>query len=306
VSVHTGEPLQPWEFGVHPPGYELPHSAHIGRVRLAVSSLEESMRFYSEVIGLAVYERLIEGNPIARLGAHGESSVLLELEELPGVNAIGSRQRLGLYHTAFLLPTVEDLSSFIRHLGRFGIRFGSADHLYSQALYLVDPDGLSVEVYADRPQEDWVYKGRELVTASEPLRFAELPRMPEGSWKGAPSGTKVGHVHLYIGDLDDGARFYHRTLGLNLMTWEFPGALFVSAGGYHHHVAINTWAAGSPVASDRDARLLFWELVLPAQEEIQTVVANMSAAGYEVGHFQGIGSVVVDPWGIRVALVTKQ
>jgi catechol 2,3-dioxygenase len=273
---------------------------------LAVSSLEKSMRFYSEVVGLAVYERLIEGNPIARLGAHGESSVLLELEELPGVNAIGSRQRLGLYHTAFLLPTVEDLSSFIRHLGRFGIRFGSADHLYSQALYLVDPDGLSVEVYADRPQEDWVYKGRELVTASEPLRFAELPRMPEGSWKGAPSGTKVGHVHLYIGDLDDGARFYHRTLGLNLMTWEFPGALFVSAGGYHHHVAINTWAAGSPVASDRDARLLFWELVLPAQEEIQTVVANMSAAGYEVGHFQGIGSVVVDPWGIRVALVTKQ
>ena len=181
MSVHTGEPLQPWEFGVHPPGYELPHSAHIGRVRLAVSSLEESVRFYSEVIGLAVYERLIEGNPIARLGAHGESSVLLELEELPGVNAIGSRQRLGLYHTAFLLPTVEDLSSFIQHLGRFGIRFGSADHLYSQALYLIDPDGLSVEVYADRPQEDWVYKGRELVTATEPLLFAELPRMPKGS-----------------------------------------------------------------------------------------------------------------------------
>ena len=275
VSVHTGEP-------------------------------KKSVRFYSEVIGLAVYERLIEGNPIARLGAHGESSVLLELEEVPGVNAIGRLQRLGLYHTAFLLPTVEDLSSFIQHLGRFGIRFGSADHLYSQALYLVDPDGLSVEVYADRPQEDWVYKGRELVTATEPLLFAELPRMPKGSWRGAPSRAKVGHVHLYIGDLDDGARFYHRTLGLNLMTWEFPGALFVSAGGYHHHVAINTWAAGSPVASDRDARLLFWELVLPAQEEIEAVIANMSAAGYEVGHFQGIGSVVVDPWGIRVALVTKQ
>jgi catechol 2,3-dioxygenase len=95
VSVHTGEPLQPWEFGVHPPGYELPQSAHIGRVRLAVSSLEKSVRFYSEVIGLAVYERLIEGNPIARLGAYGESSVLLELEEVPGVKAIGSRQRLG-------------------------------------------------------------------------------------------------------------------------------------------------------------------------------------------------------------------
>jgi catechol 2,3-dioxygenase len=264
------------------------------------------VRFYSEVIGLAVYERLIEGNPIARLGAHGESSILLELEEVPGVNAIGSRQRLGLCHTAFLLPTMEDLSSFIQHLGRFEIRFGSADHLYSQVLYLVDPDGLSVEVYADRPQEDWVYKGRELVTATEPLLFAELSRMPKGSWKGAPSGTKVGHVHLYIGDLDDGARFYHRTLGLNLMTWEFPGALFASAGGYHHHVAVNTWAAGSPVASDRDARLLFWELVLPAQEEIEAVVANMSAAGYEVGHFQGSGSVVVDPWRIRVALVTKQ
>jgi catechol 2,3-dioxygenase len=238
VSVHTGEPLQPWEFGVHPPGYELPQSAHIGRVRLAVSSLEKSVRFYSEVIGLALYERLIEGNPIARLGAHGKSCILLELEEVPGVNAIGSRQRLGLYHTAFLLPTVEDLSSFIQHLGRFGIRFGSADHVYSQALYLIDPDGLSVEVYADRPQEDWVYKGRELVTAIEPLLFAELPRMPKGSWKGAPSGTRVGHVHLYIGDLDDGARFYNRTLGLNLMTWDFPGALFASAGGYHHHVAV--------------------------------------------------------------------
>ncbi len=151
-----------------------------------------------------------------------------------------------------------------RSLRRAGVEAGSADHLYSEALYLVDPDGLTVEVYADRPREEWIYENGELMTGVEPLRLSELLALePRRGWVGAPAGTTVGHVHFFIGDLERAADFYCGGLGMDKKTWSFPGALFVSAGGYHHHAGLNTWAAGSPVASRNDPRLLFWELSGP-------------------------------------------
>ncbi len=274
--------------GIHPPNYRLPASAHIGRVRLAVSNLASSIAFYRDVIGLKV---LNSAGNLAVLGT--ASASLLELEELPAVQPIRSRSRLGLYHTAILLPTREALASFVRHLAKLGTPFGAADHLVSEALYLTDPDGLQVEVYADRPRESWNYQGSELKTATKPLHFHELPKVEEESWQGAPAGTTIGHVHFYVGDLEIAKRFYHVGLGLDQVVWSFPGALFTSAGGYHHHVGLNTWAAGSPPASSHDARLLFWELVLPDTDEIAKATASLTHAGYES---------LADPWGILLKL----
>jgi len=295
------------QFTQRPPGYRLPDAAHVGHVRLAVSNLERAVAFYSEIIGLAVLERRVDlkhpGSKLAQLGAHGEQRVLLELEELPGVKPIGKRTRLGLYHTAFLLPSREALSSFVQHLARRKVAFGSADHEVSEALYLTDPDGLSVEVYADRPRSSWPIAYGQIQGGVEPLRFHELPAVAPGSWQGAPAGTTVGHVHFFVGDLDRAADFYHAGLGLDHARWPLPSAMFLSAGGYHHHVGTNIWAAGSPVASAEDARLLFWELALPDTVEIDRVAASMTAAGFAETQTATGARAFTDPWGITVATV---
>lgn len=227
---------QKLDVGMIPPKYRLPASAHVGKVRLAISDLDRSIRFYTQTIGLQIFDRTANK---ARLGAAGSSNVLLELEQLPDVNPIASRARLGLYHTAFLLPDRGALSSFVDHLINNGVSFGSGDHIYSEAMYLVDPDGLTVEVYADRSRDQWIYEGAEIVSATNSVNINELLAVSTTKWQGAPSETVVGHVHLYVGDLEQGAEFYHFALGLDIVTWRYPGALFISAGGYHHDVAIN-------------------------------------------------------------------
>ncbi|MDE1154739.1 MAG: VOC family protein [Acidobacteriaceae bacterium] len=284
--------------GIHPPSYRLPDSSHVGIVTLAVSSLEKSVAFYRDVIGLAV---LRQDGPDAELGVGGK--VFLRLKQLEGVQPIGRRTRLGLYHTAFLLPSRAALGSFIQHLQRIGEYFGAGDHIYSEALYLVDPDGLSVEVYADRPREQWKTRGHELLSATEAVNLGSVVADSAGEWKGAPEGTKVGHVHLYIGDLETAARFYHEGLGYTVMTWTYPGVLFISAGGYHHHIGINVWAAGSQPASEQDARLLSWELVVPDAEEIAKLQKNMEQRGWETTTLENGSLKAVDPWGIPVHVV---
>ena len=293
------------EPGIRPWPYRLPATVRIGRVRLAVSNLQRSVAFYTDVIGLGVRsESSTPQGKLARLGVNGNPQVLLELEEIPGVQSIGQRARLGLYHTAFLLPSREALARFVRHLHTKSVPFGSSDHLYSEALYLIDPDGLSVEVYADRARDLWTIEGQELVTGVYPLNFRELLAVDNGAWSSAPAGTKVGHVHFYVGDLQQAKRFYHQALGLDIMTWRYPGALFTAAGGYHHHVGLNTWAAGSPVASRADARLLFWELLLPSKDDVQRAKASCQREGYSVGTQDGV-TIVTDPWRLRVALIIE-
>lgn len=285
--------------GIRPPSYRLPAEARIGVVRLAVSSLERSIAFYGGVIGLAVLERK---DQFARLGTAANGTVL-ELEERPGMRPLGRATRLGLYHAAFLLPSREDLSSFILHLRRRGVPFAASDHAVSEAVYLTDPDGLAVEVYADRERAEWPFDGPELVMDTKPLQFSALPQVAQESWQGAPAGTTIGHVHLYVGDLPTAALFYHAALGLDIMTWRYPGALFLSAGGYHHHVGANVWAAESPIASDADPRLLFWELVLPTMEDVARAAESLQTAGFFRPNADSV-STFTDPWGIRVRLTS--
>ena len=285
--------------GVAPTGFRLPDATHVGRVRLQVSDLARSIAYYERVLGLTVSNRT---ETSATLGAAGDSRVLLELDELPGARTVPKRGLLGLYHFAVLLPDRKSLGKFLAHLGEIGEYAGMSDHLVSEALYLTDPDGLGIEVYADKPRDTWNIVERQLAMASNPLDVPNVIEAAGGErWEGAPAGTVIGHVHFYIGDIGEAEAFYHAGLGLDKIVWSYPGALFMSAGGYHHHVGANTWAAGAPIATDNDARLLHWELILPDDNSVKAAARSVEAAGFAVER-RDDGTFATDPWGIRVRL----
>ncbi|HEX6745734.1 MAG TPA: VOC family protein [Longimicrobium sp.] len=284
-------------YGIAPDGYRLPAATHVGRVRLQVGDLVRSQAWYEQVLGFRVLSR---GDGMATLAAHGDDTPLVELHERPGAKPVPQRGRVGLYHFAILLPDRAALGRFISHLADVGERFGASDHLVSEALYLHDPDGLGIEVYADRPRSAWRANGRELAMDTTPLDLRDVVASARGeAWAGMPAGTTIGHVHLHVGDLREGAAFYHAALGLDVVVWSYPGALFLSAGGYHHHLGTNTWAgAGARPPADDEAQLLEWELVVPSQADVDAASRSLSDAGYPVAD-----GVVADPWGTRLRLV---
>lgn len=289
--------------GIDAPAFRLPGEIRLGAVALQVAELGRSLDFYGRVLGLRVIARNdTPGGRAARLGAPGDEAVLLELREKPGVRSVPRRGRLGIYHFAVLLPTRQDLGRFLRHATALGTHIGSSEHLVSEALYLVDPDGITVEVYRDRPRDEWLYRDGEMVAGILPLDSeGVLAAAGDQPWRGPPAGTTMGHVHFYVGDLPSAEAFYHAALGFDKTAWSLPGLLFLSAGGYHHHVGLNTWAAGSPAATEDDARLLFWELRLPDRPTAEAAAASLRRAGYDVTAADG-AFLARDPWGITVRL----
>jgi catechol 2,3-dioxygenase len=284
-------------YGIAPTGYRLPETTRLGRVTLQVADLERSLAFYQEVLGMRVVTR---GAGFAALGAERGETPLLELRERGGVAPVARRGLLGLYHFAILLPDRAALGRLLRHLAELGVRAGSADHLVSEAIYLTDPDGLGIEVYADRPRETWRLNGRELAMATDPLDVEELIRTAGADrWSGMPAGTVIGHVHLHVGDLDQAAVFYHQGLGFDKMVWNYPGALFLGAGGYHHHLGTNTWAKGARPASDEDARLLEWEVLVPTGKDAAAALDSLVGIGVSVERVAD-GGTARDPWGTPV------
>jgi catechol 2,3-dioxygenase len=174
----------------------------------------------------------------------------------------------------------------------------------SEAIYLWDPDGLGIEVYADRPRSEWRHQGPELFMTTEPLDVGSLlSAAGSGSWAGMPEGTTMGHVHLHVGSLAEAEGFYHAALGFDKTVWSYPGALFLAAGGYHHHLGTNTWAAGAPPAGPGDARLLEWEIVVPAAGDAMAAVASCRAHGFDAEQ-DGEDWLVRDPWGTALRLVS--
>jgi catechol 2,3-dioxygenase len=287
------------DIGVAPPAFRLPESTHIGKVRLQVSDIERSIAYYDRVLGLRPLDRR-DGS--VSLASKEDEHILLELVEKRGVRPVPHRGLLGLYHFAVLLPDRPALGRFLAHLGQIGERAGMSDHIVSEAIYLTDPDGLGIEVYADRPRDTWKAEERQIVMASKPLDAADVVAAAHGEkWTGVPAGTVIGHVHFYVGDIGEAESFYHAGLGLDKIVWNYPGALFMSAGGYHHHVGTNTWAAGASVATDDDARLIDWELLLGGKERVEDAAASIEKAGYSVERNSG-SAMATDPWGIRVRL----
>ena len=294
--------FEPEKIGVQPSGFRAPAATRLGLVTLQIADLERSLAYYQSIIGFHLLRR---GEGRARLGT-ADGKGLLELFEKPGVRPAPHRGRLGIYHFALLLPSRADLGRFIGHALSKGVHVGQSDHLYSEATYLVDPDGITIEVYRDRSRDEWMVSPEgEILGGAIPL---DHPALAEAAgsipWQGLPNGTTMGHIHFYVGDLEGAERFYHQGLGLAKVTWSYPGALFMSAGGYHHHLGTNIWAAGSRPSSDEDARLLSWELILPDQHAVDGVVSNFKQAGYGVGLSDG-AVVVDDPWGIRARIVAE-
>jgi len=288
-------------YGIAPSGFRLPDATHLGRVRLQVADLDRSIAYYETVIGLRVLAR--SGN-VATLGPQGSDVVLVELRAKPGVRAVARRGNIGLYHFAILLPDRAALGRLIAHLSAIGVYAGMSDHFVSEAIYLQDPDGLGIEVYADRPRSEWRSADRQLAMTTNPLDVADVVGSAGGApWTGAPAGTVIGHVHLYVRDLDEASAFYHEALGLDKIVWGYPGALFMSAGGYHHHLGTNTWAAGAPLATDDDARLVDWEIVVPAAASVSHAAESLEGHGADVRREDG-DVVATDPWGTKVRITS--
>jgi len=286
-------------YGRRPPGYRLPAHTRLGRVRFQIADLDRSVTYYTGLLGFRVLDR---GDRLVRLGAHGEDRVLLELHEEPGSQPVPRRGLLGLFHVAILLPDRAALGRFVGYLATTAAHVGMADHAVSEALYLTDPDGLGLEVYADRPRDRWQTVGDQLYMTTEPLDVPDLVAAADGEpWTGMPRGTRIGHVHLHVGDLDRGAEFYHRALGFDEMVWSYPGALFLAAAGYHHHLGTNTWAGNARPAGPGDARLLSWDIVLD-RDAIDLAGKSLVAAGYAITP-EASGLSTQDPWGTTVRLV---
>jgi catechol 2,3-dioxygenase len=289
--------------GIALPAYRLPSSAHVGTVDLQVSSLDHSLAFYHGVLGLQVLAR---GDGRADLGAVGGTVPLVRLHERRGARRAPPQGRIGLYHFAILLPDRASLGRFAAHLAEIGARAGAADHLVSEALYLHDPDGLGIEVYADRPRDGWQSADGELRMATLPLDVAGLVAAARGErWTGMPRDTTMGHVHLHVGALEGASGFYHAALGLDIMVRSYPGALFMAAGGYHHHLGLNTWAGPDAIpARDDEARLISWQLVLPDLQSIADARRSLESSGFDVRDADA-GWFAADPWGTTLHVVPE-
>ncbi|MFV0410651.1 MAG: VOC family protein [Paracoccus sp. (in: a-proteobacteria)] len=253
----------------------------VARLALRVRDLDRVGDFYQRVIGLD------------RIAGDGEALMLgqgdLPLIELRRDRAAQSEPRgAGLFHTAFLLPSRGDLGRWLEHARTLALPLdGASDHLVSEAVYLHDPEGNGIEVYADRPRETWNSNGHEVQMASAPMDVAGVLAAGGGAgWNGAPSGTVIGHVHLQLGDIPAAEAFYADRLGFDV-TARLPQASFFATGGYHHHLAGNTWrSCGARMRDEGAAGLDELFLAVDAQ--------RMAGLGF---------CDVRDPWGNRITVL---
>lgn len=275
----------------------------LGTVRLNVSDLQRSRTFYERTIGLRPTE--LDDGTLA-LGV-GEGRALIELRG-DGPAASLDPGVPGLYHLAILVPARRDLAFALARLtsDRWPLD-GASDHLVSEALYLSDPDGNGIELYRDRPRAQWPRPGGQLQMGTLPLDLdsilGELAHAPDVT-RTLPRATRIGHVHLQVSNLNDAESFYKSVLGFDVTVRGYPGALFVSAGGYHHHLGLNTWhSRGSAPACPNAIGLREFELELPDQRQLELVLERIRAAGIGLDSTAG-GVAISDPFGIRVLLRT--
>jgi catechol 2,3-dioxygenase len=276
-------------------------ATRLGPVHLVVTDLDRSSGFYEEAIGLKEHRR---EDGVAALGAGGED--LLVLHEEPTAASAGGAHA-GLYHFALLHPSRLELARAARRLAatRTPIQ-GASDHLFSEAIYLPDPDGNGIELYADRPRDQWP-EPLEALPPGGPLPLdlqGLLGLAPNGESRAqADPGLVVGHIHLHVGGLDDALGFYRDVIGFE-QTILTPSAAFVSAGGYHHHLGLNIWRGqGAGAAPAETVGLRRWTMLLPDQAEVRRVRARVEAAGLEHKEQAG-GFVVPDPWGIPLVVAS--
>ena len=276
----------------------------LGAVELTVAALDAQVAFYEDVIGLREIRR--DGDTV-ELGVPGGDTALVTLVGRPEAPPRPPRTT-GLFHLAFLVPSRADLARSLQRVTGAGYGFtGASDHLVSEALYLDDPEGNGIEIYRDRPREEWAYAGGQLQMATLPLDVdGVLASAAAGdTGDGIAAGARIGHVHLQVAAIPAAEAFYVDALGFEPTVRGYPGALFVAAGGYHHHVGLNTWAGQGIPAPPPGARgLRRFTIVLPDEAALEETLASAAAAGFGVTDEDG-RTVVTDPSGNRAALVSR-
>jgi catechol 2,3-dioxygenase len=272
----------------------------MGAVRLTVADLARVTEFYERVLGLS---RVDGDDGRVVLTADGDHALI----ELVGDASAAARdpRAPGLFHLAVLVPDRAELAMALARLAanRWPLD-GASDHLVSEALYLSDPEGNGIEIYRDRPREEWPQENGSLAMATLPLDVQKLLAevTDSGIEEAAPSGTRMGHVHLQVSDLHQAEEFYSGVLGFEVTVRAYPGALFVSAGGYHHHLGLNTWhSAGAPPVSPGARGLRSFDVVLPTRESLEEVLNRVRQAGLDAEP-QADGALVRDPFGNGVIL----
>jgi catechol 2,3-dioxygenase len=279
---------------------QLPQTLRLGPTHLTVSDLDGSIAFYENALGLQVRHR---EDDTAALGAGGEDLLVLTGE--PGAR-LGGRHA-GLYHFALLFPARDELARAVLRLAATRTRIeGASDHGVSEAIYLRDPDDNGIELYVDRPREQWpapTQPGERvgMYTIGLDLKGLLGTISSEEPTEHAPRGLRTGHLHLHVGDVEQGLAFYRDVLGFEVMV-NLGSAAFVSAGGYHHHLGFNVWL-GRDVqpAPPGTAGLRHWTVTLADRTQVDTVRARAQTAGLETMPRPHRGFLVRDPWQIGVA-----
>ena len=280
-------------------------NAAIGAVHLRIADLNRSVAFYEDRLGFTLHRR---DETTAALGAGGDD--LLVLYESPSA-PVASRTT-GLYHFAILVPSRLELSRSLWRLADRKVPMqGFSDHLVSEAIYLADPDGNGIEVYRDRPREEWPHENGQLRMASDPLDVESLLREADADskvnpvWRGLASATRIGHVHLRVSFIEDTLDFYERVLGFDLTARYGNSAVFLSAGGYHHHIAGNVWTGvGAPRPPQGAIGLDYFVITLPDRAAVDTVAAGIRAAGVAADDTSGAVRVE-DPSGNAIVLKAR-
>lgn len=269
----------------------------IGKARLRVRDLDRVSEFYQNALGLRVLNA--EHNEMS-LGA-GHRGLL----ELVGDTALSPRDphAAGLFHTAFLLPDRSHLGRWLAHARESRLHIsGASDHGVSEAIYLADPEGNGIEVYADRPPSVWAVRDGRVDMPSDPLDLQDLLRAGvDGDWAGMPDGSIIGHMHLQVGDTAKAETFYRDVLGLSV-TCRYPGGSFFGSGGYHHQLAANTWnSRGAGMRSDRAAGLAGFEIRLRDKEFLTAILDRAGRTNIDALNAPG-KTILRDPWGTEITL----
>ncbi|MGX7265707.1 VOC family protein [Enterococcus crotali] len=275
--------------------YTLPKETIVKQVKLKVKNLDVMTEFYTQMIGLVLLKK--EQNT-AFLGAQESSEAIIVLEEL--VDPVVKDKTTGLYHTAFLLPSRKDLGNSLLWLLQNNVEVGAADHGYSEAIYLSDPEGNGIEIYRDKPMTEWdIRADGEIIGVTEELDGDAVVGEADGQWLGMAPGSRIGHVHLQVADLDETEKFYEQ-LGFALKSNFGRQAKFFAAGGYHHHIGTNIWNGRNvDLIGENQLGLAWYTFQLPSKDEFELFVEQLDEASVEYANVNE-QVVIQDPNGMQI------
>ncbi|UAL48385.1 VOC family protein [Sutcliffiella horikoshii] len=275
-------------------------TTYVQDVMIKVENLQRSIEFYTTIIG---FQLLKQTESQAVFSATGQSPLLTIVQ--PKDIKPKQQRTTGLYHFALLLPSRADLGSIMHHFIAKGVRLqGASDHLVSEALYLADPDGNGIEIYRDRPAEEWNWNGSEVEMASIALDVEGLLKEGQDTkWDGLPHETVMGHIHLHVSELKDTEQFYTEGLGFEVVTRYGAQVLFISTERYHHHIGLNTWnGVGAPAPEGNSVGLVWFSLVYSSEEKKLAAVDRLKSLGYKV-EVSDSEYLAKDPSGNKIKLV---